>query len=53
MNRRRQKAHQAFLDDIKAVEAKHGLHLVVMQPPPELVIEEITHEARTADKVQA
>jgi len=44
MNRAKQKAHQAFLDDIKAVEKKHGLHLVVMQPQPELRVEELKGE---------
>jgi hypothetical protein len=44
-NRARQRKHQAFLDDIKAVEAKHGLRLAVMQPPPQMVIEPINEEA--------
>lgn len=44
MNRKRQKKHQAFLDDIKAVEKKHGLRLAVMQPPPQMVIEDMPVE---------
>jgi hypothetical protein len=44
MNKPRQKKHQAFIDDIKAVEKKHGLRLAVDQPPPTIVIESIPAE---------
>jgi hypothetical protein len=52
MNKPKQKQRQAFLDDIKAVEAKHGLRLAVVQPPPQMVIEPINHENRTTNEVQ-
>lgn len=48
MNRKREKK-QAFLDDIKEVERKHGLHLAVVQPPPEIVIEEMRAEEPTSN----
>lgn len=44
MNKRKQKQREDFLADIRAVEAKHGLRLVVMQPAPELRVEEIPGE---------
>jgi len=43
-NRPEQKKRQAFLDDIKELEKKHGLRLAVDQPPPQIVIVPISEE---------
>jgi len=39
-----QEKKQAFLDEIKAVQIKHGLQLVYLQPPVQLKIEPISME---------
>lgn len=49
-NRSKEKKRQAFLDDIKAVERKHGLRLGVQQAPPEMYIEEIPAEELSQPK---
>jgi hypothetical protein len=50
MNRPKEKQHQAFLDDIRAAETKHGLKLAVDQPPPRIVIVPI--EEDPVDRVE-
>ena len=39
MNYKKKQTQQAFLDDIHAVETKHGMRMVIMQAEPQIVIE--------------
>lgn len=53
MKYKEQKRRQAFIDEVKAVELKHGYRLNYYQPPIQVVIQpiqipKVTKEARKA-----